>query len=76
MSRAQKSQVQTQAKPQAQPKIEQKKSLKAEAGLNREEMEVLKKAYDLFDIEPLAILDLQLVYTILMQQCNIYKQLP
>ena len=59
MSRAQKSQVQTQAKPQSQPKIEEKKPIKAETGLNREEMEVLKKAYDLFDIEHTGKVDIK-----------------
>ena len=51
MSRAQKYQVQTQPKPQEQQKIQVSKPSKAEAGLNREELEVLKKVFDLFDIE-------------------------
>ena len=45
MSRAPKSQV------QAQPQPQEKKPSKTEAGLSREELEVLKKAFDLFDIE-------------------------
>ena len=51
MSRAQKNQVQSQSKPKEEPKLQVSKPSKAEAGLNREELEVLKKAFDLFDIE-------------------------
>ena len=51
MSRAQKNQVQSQSKPKEEPKLQVSKQSKAEAGLNREELEVLKKAFDLFDIE-------------------------
>ena len=51
MSRAQKNQVQSQSNPKEEPKLQVSKPSKAEAGLNREELEVLKKAFDLFDIE-------------------------
>ena len=51
MSRAQKNQVQTQSKPKEEPKLAVSKPSKADAGLNREELEILKKAFDLFDIE-------------------------
>ena len=51
MSTAQKNQVQSQSKPKEEPKLQVSKQSKAEAGLNREELEVLKKAFDLFDIE-------------------------
>ena len=55
MSRQQKYQMQTQTKTQTQPKPQAQpqpiKSLKADTSLNREELEVLKKAFDLFDIE-------------------------
>ena len=51
MSRAQKNQVQSQSKPKEEPELQVSKPSKAEAGLNREELEVLKKAFDLFDIE-------------------------
>ena len=53
------SQIQAQSKTQAQPKIEKKKSIKAETGLNREELEVLKKAFDMFDIEHTGKVDIK-----------------
>ena len=59
MSRAQKSQVQTQPQPQAQQKIQVSKSSKAEAGLNREELELLQKAFSLYDVEHTGKVDIK-----------------
>ena len=59
MSRAQKSQIQPQAKTQTQPKAQEAKPIKADTGLNREEMEVLKKAFDLFDVEHTGKVDIK-----------------
>ena len=59
MSRAQKSQIQSQEKPKSQPKPQEEKPKKGDTGLNREEMEVLKKAYDLFDIEHTGKVDIK-----------------
>ena len=55
MSRVQKSQNQT----QVQTKVQQVKTIKEENGLNREELEVLKKAYDLFDVEHTGKVDIK-----------------
>ena len=68
-----KTQIQTQTKTQTQPKIEKKKSLKAETGLNREEMEVLKKAFDLFDVEHTGKVDIKEIIDTLLN-CG-YDQL-
>ena len=63
MSRQQKYQMQTQTKTQTQPKLQAQpqpiKSLKADTSLNREELEVLKKAYDLFDVEHTGKVDIK-----------------
>ena len=59
MSRAQKSQIQTQTKTQSEPKPQEVKPKKADTGLNREEMEVLKKAFDLFDVEHTGKVDIK-----------------
>ena len=59
MSRAQKSQIQPQAKTQTQPKAQEAKPIKVDTGLNREEMEVLKKAFDLFDVEHTGKVDIK-----------------
>ena len=56
MSRVQKSQNQTQTQT---AKVEKVKSLKEEAGLNREELEVLKKAFDLYDVEHTGKVDIK-----------------
>ena len=63
MSRQQKYKMQTQTKTQTQPKPQAQpqpiKSLKADTSLNREELEVLKKAYDLFDVEHTGKVDIK-----------------
>ena len=56
MSRVQKYQNQTQAQI---AKVEKVKSIKEEAGLNRAELEVLKKAFDLYDIEHTGKVDIK-----------------
>ena len=55
MSRVQKSQNQT----QVQTKVQQVKTIKEETGLNREELEVLKKAFDLYDVEHTGKVDIK-----------------
>ena len=55
MSRVQKSQNQT----QVQTKVQQVKTIKEENGLNREELEVLKKAFDLYDVEHTGKVDIK-----------------
>ena len=59
MSRVQRSQAQTQAQPQSQPKPQPMKQTKEESGLNREELEVLKKAFDLYDVEHTGKVDIK-----------------
>ena len=61
MSRAQKSQIQTQTqtKTQVQPKAESAKPIKEETGLNREELELLQKAFSLYDVEHTGKVDIK-----------------